>query len=180
MPTRNPNGLTILKYGTGYRNKFFRFRKKHRMMEIRSAAKFATGNALIGLLIGIYITYTAIGKGYWIFIPVAVLSAFFTGLIFWKLIMRNSVKKVFWKLILTGLMTGIISHVISWVLLLIGTNICFWLTGDCAGSLNQSPVPLEDILSYALFLSAWSLLFFGWISVPASIFIAILVSRSGK
>jgi len=145
-----------------------------------NAIKFGTLNSIIGLILGIYIAYSAIGNGYWILAIGAPISAFTCGFYFWKLIFKKSTENRNGKLILIGLLTGTVSHYLCWILLNIGMNICYWTTGNCTGSLGDPPVQIWLMLIYGIVMTGGSLLFFGWITIPSSIGIGFLVDRINK
>lgn len=132
-------------------------------------------NAIIGFLIGAYVAFTAIGDGYYIFAIAAPLAFFLTGGLFWKLIVKKTFHIV--KILITGLLTGIISHYITFMVLSIGINICYWTTGDCTGPLGEAPPTIIDMITGAFTFSFFSLLFFGWITIPSSVFIGLILNR---
>ena len=142
-----------------------------------NAIKFGILNSIIGLILGIYIAYSAIGNGYWILAIGAPISAFTCGFYFWKLIFKNSTENRNGKLILIGLLTGTVSHYLCWILLNIGMNICYWTTGNCTGSLGDAPAQIWEMLIYGIATTGASLLFYGWITIPSSIGIGFLVDR---
>jgi hypothetical protein len=121
--------------------------------------KYGIINAVLGLIVGIFLSLTAIGDGYYVFAVVAPISAFLTGGLFWKILVKNNASKI--KVIFTGLLTGIISHYITFVLLGIGANICYWSTGNCTDSFGDPPASIFLSLAGAFLLSFFSLLFFG-------------------
>ena len=145
-----------------------------------NAIKFGILNSIIGLILGIYIAYSAIGNGYWILAIGAPISAFVCGFYFWKLIFKQSTKNRNGKLILIGLLTGTISHYLCWILLNIGMNICYWTTGNCTGSLGEPPAKIWEMLIYGIAMTGASLLFYGWITIPSSIGIGFLIYKINK
>ncbi|MEM9680965.1 MAG: hypothetical protein AAF901_11640 [Bacteroidota bacterium] len=145
-----------------------------------NAIKFGILNAIIGLILGIYIAYSAIGDGYWMLTIGAPTSAFICGFYFWKLMFKKSTENKSGKLVLIGLLTGTVSHYLCWILLNIGMNICYWTTGKCTSSLGEPPAQIWEILIFGIGITGWSLLFYGWITIPSSIGIGFLVSRTKK
>ena len=91
---------------------------------MRTWIKYGLSNAFLGLIIGIYIAITSIGDGYYAFGIAAPIAAFFTGGITWKLIMKNHFDNS--KIYTTGIITGTVSHYITFILISIGMNICYW------------------------------------------------------
>ncbi len=80
---------------------------------------------MVGLAVGLYIAVTAIGDGYHVFPIAAPLAAFIVGGILWNRIVKDEFDTT--KIVITGLLTGTISHYITFVLLSIGMNICIGL-----------------------------------------------------
>lgn len=137
--------------------------------------KYGLLNALIGLLIGILVALKAIGSGYYIFIIAAPISAFLVGGFFWKFIIHEKKQSVTGRIILTGFLTGTVSHYFTFVITSIILNISYWTTGSYLGSLGEKPASIFDMLTGAFAFSFFSLLFFGWITVPVSILTGFLI-----
>ncbi|MFD0975355.1 hypothetical protein, partial [Salinimicrobium gaetbulicola] len=76
--------------------------------------KYGIFNALVGLLIGAYTAITAIGDGYFVVGIAAPLAFFLTGRLLWKFIVKKKYDVV--KIIITGLLTGVISHYLTFVI----------------------------------------------------------------
>lgn len=144
---------------------------------MKKAIKYGFLNSIIGLVIGVCIAYFAIGNEYWILVFGVPISAFICGYFFWKLIFKNSTENVNFKIIIIGLLTGTISHYLCWIMLNIVMNICYLLTGDCTDSFGNPPVQIWEMLLLGIGMSAWSLLFVGWITIPFSIGIGFLVNK---
>ena len=144
------------------------------------ATKFALLNSMIGFLIGIYIAFTASGNGYWIFIIGAPVSAFVCGFYFWRLIAKTQTDITSGKIIISGLLTGSVSHYLCWVLLNVGMNICYWITGNCTGSLGSPPANILQGLMYGFVYTGMSLVLFGWITIPMSVGIGFLMKKINK
>ena len=145
-----------------------------------NAIKFGILNSIIGLILGIYIAYSAIGNGYGILAIGAPISAFVCGIYFWNLIFKKSTENRNGKLILIGFLTGTVSHYLCWILLNIGMNICYWTTGNCTSSLGEPPAEIWQMLIFGIGTTGWSLLFYGWITIPSSIGIGFIIDRINK
>lgn len=137
--------------------------------------KYGLINAALGLAIGIYITIAAIGDDYYSFGLAAPLAAFFTASLMWMLIMKKTVSGI--RVFFTGLLTGTVSHYIAFIFLSIGMNICYLTTGGCTGSLNEPSASIIDMITDGYGLTFFSLLIFGWITVPYSIIAGFLLLR---
>ena len=143
---------------------------------MRTWIKYGLSNAFLGLIIGIYIAVIFIGDGYNAFIIASPIAAFFTGGIAWKRIMKDHLNPT--KIYITGIVTGTVSHYITFILISIGMNICYWTTGNCTGSLGDPPASIAVMLPGAFVFSFFSLLFFIWITVPYSILIGFIFKRN--
>ena len=137
--------------------------------------KYSLLNSASGLLVGILVLGLATGDGYFMFPIAAAVAAFFTGGIFWRLINGNSKELKTGRVILTGILTGSVSHYICWILLSIAMNICYYTTGDCEDSLGAGPAPVSTMLAGGLVLSFFSLLLFGWLTVLVSTAIGFIL-----
>src|SRR5690606_10621477 len=116
-----------------------------------------------------------IGNGYFVFGIAAPIAAFLTGGLIWKLVVKDKFDGI--KILVTGLLTGTVSHYLTFILLSIGMNICYWITGNCTGSLGDPPASILTILTGAFGLSFFSLMFFGWITAPSSVLIGLILKR---
>lgn len=88
----------------------------------------------------------------------APLTAFFCGLVCWGIFIARGHKAGFWRGVWVGALVALLSHPLVWY----GSILYFYLTGE-PRTLN----PLEGLLAslvYALF----SLVFVGWLTVPAA------------
>ena len=143
--------------------------------------KYSLLNFAMGLLVGLLVWSTAIGDGYFIFPIGASIAAFVAGGLFWKIFNSNSKKLKTENIVLTGILTGSISHYFCFILLSIGMNICYLTTGKCIGSFGDPPTSVSSMLTGALAYSFFSLLFYGWLTIPVSIVIGLfLKNRQAK
>jgi type III secretory pathway component EscS len=145
---------------------------------LKTWIKYGIVNAIIGLIVGIFIAITTIGEGYYVFAIAAPLAAFIVGGLFWNMIAKNEYNST--KIIITGLLTGSVSHYVTFVLLSIGMNICYWTTGECTGSLGEPPVSILSALRDSFVFSFFSLLFFGWITIPYAIAVGFIIMKINK
>ena len=90
-------------------------------------------------------------------------AAFLTGGICWSLLMRGDSGTG--RSVITGLLTGTVSHYIAFLFMLM------------PGLWGNEALNIGDLLIGGLGLTFFSLLFFGWITVPFSIIAARLLSR---
>lgn len=88
------------------------------------------------------------------------ISAFLAAVLFWALLADNPVSKT--RVVLIGLFTGVLSHPICWLI---------W--GAFMGKDNQ----YASIFTAAIFLSFFSLILLGWLTVGISIVIGLLMRK---
>jgi len=136
---------------------------------------FAFAYALVGLGMGIFVTVTAIGD-YRFFFLYSTLAAFITAYVLWKLIMEKRTHAFKRFALLTGGLSGILSHYVCWYFLYVSANVCYWSVGGCTDSLGEAPANLVVALLGAFALSFWSLLLFGWVTIIAGIVIAMVMA----
>ena len=136
--------------------------------------------APIGVVIGLFIGLDAIGSGYEFFAVYAGAAAFLTPTLLWRLIVARTEAYTILRGALTGAISGVLSHFVTWYLFILSSNVCYWAFGGCKDSLGEGPMnPLEG-LAGAAGLSFFSLLFFGWITVPIGAILGGLLARSQR
>ncbi|SHN65284.1 hypothetical protein [Desulfovibrio litoralis] len=128
--------------------------------------------AFIGLLVGIQLTITAIGDGYYRFIFFAPIAGFLSGTLFWYLIIMRKNSNNYALAIIVGVLTGTVSHWLCWSIFLVVGYIEALLSGSESHDSLISPLfaPLAAF-SYSLF----SLLFYGLYTVIGGIILALLL-----
>lgn len=139
---------------------------------------YGLANAVIGLVIGTYIAITALGDSYFVFAIAAPIAAFLTGGLIWKLIVKEHLTRI--RILIAGVLTGTISHYITFVLLGITMNICYWTTGACTGSLGDPPASILLMVGGAFAFSFFSLMFFGWLTAPTSVAIGMILRQINR
>ncbi|MDO8520429.1 MAG: hypothetical protein Q7T11_09770 [Deltaproteobacteria bacterium] len=119
----------------------------------------------VGIGMGFFVWKTAIGKGYEVMPILAGTSSFLVGSSLWYLLVVRkpaiTVKRGFF----TGLLITLVSHYFTFYLYILSANISYWILGNRGGSFEPPGDPLNGIWG-ALGLTLWSLLFFGWLTVP--------------
>lgn len=142
---------------------------------IKRWSRFALYNAAMGLIVGILIAATAKADDHWLFIAVAPVAAFITGGLLWRLFIGEQRPVTVPRVLLTGLLTGTVSHYIAWLLLSVALNLTYWTFGIGGGSLNDPPAGVWEMLPGGFLYSFFSLLFYGWLTVPGAIVCGMLV-----
>ena len=121
----------------------------------------------IGILIGIYISISAIGSGYDWFPFYAGLASFLTPLGFWIILIETHRTYRISLGIAVGILSGIISHYVCWYLWIISANVQHLFFDSFHSSLGDPPMNLIEGFTGSLGLTYFSLLFFGWLTIPA-------------
>lgn len=127
--------------------------------------------AFFGLVIA-SITFIVLGKDNSMFFISAPLAAYLTGIIVWRLLVKQSYSWI--RMISAGFISGVISHYPCWLFTAIGFSICYYLTGGCTDSFGNPPSPVTEQFSGSFYLSFFSLWFAGWLTIPAGIISAVI------
>jgi hypothetical protein len=135
---------------------------KNMAAPVKRSLIFGVLCSLVGILIAILIFPDAQGEGFqWFFIP-AGLSAFLCGAALWRVLPERIPRhRLVWAT-LAGALSGLVSHYFTWYLVMLGANLCYWLTGGCTSSLGEPPVNLLEAVWGAAVFTFYSLLFVGW------------------
>jgi hypothetical protein len=136
----------------------------------------------VGFGSGAFVAYRAIGEGYR-FLPLyAGVSALITCSVLWWLIIERPCRRSVAAGIVVGALGGLLSHPVCWYVQILAANIGYWVLrlGAYSSSLDEPPVdPLNGLWS-AFVLSLWSLLFFGWVTIPSGGIIGGVFARLVK
>ena len=144
---------------------------------MKLTTQFGFCNAFGGLVIGTYLAWSAIDEGYALFAVAAPLAAFLAAVLFWGLLIGERDPIPTGRLVITGLLTGTFSHYLTFILLSMVMNLCYWITGGCTGSLGDPPASVMSMLIGAWAFVLFSLLIFGWITAPLSVLIGFLLRK---
>jgi hypothetical protein len=145
-------------------------------VQARTTLLMGTLCGVAGLLIGLWVSLTATGEGYELFAVYAFMAAFIVASSLWWLILARRRTYSLGRGAVAGALAGLLSHYVCWYLLILGSNVCYWVWGGCRSSLGEPPIdPLNALWAAAVF-SAGSLLFFGWLTVPIGALIGSLVA----
>jgi hypothetical protein len=125
---------------------------------------------LVGLAVGGYVAYTAIGEGYETFPLHAGAAALVTSALLWWLIMERPQRHSVVSGVLVGAFSGLLAHHVCWYFQLIEFNVGYWIFHNAAkyaSSLGEQPIDLLTGILAAWMFTFWSWLFYGWMTVPA-------------
>lgn len=145
-----------------------------KQMDIKRS-KFALYNALLGLLIGLFVTYTAIGDGYEVLIIAIPVSFFLINALCEKYIIKDWTKASGIRVLVAISFSTVLSHYFTFILLIIGANLCYWITNSCTSSMGEAPAAIIDGILYGWGPTLFSLIFFGWITMPFSIVLGFIL-----
>jgi hypothetical protein len=132
----------------------------------------------IGLATAVLIVSTAAGDGYGVFLLAAPIAAFATAALFWWWLLDRPAIHSRTRGAIAGALAGAVAHYACWLLLLLGASACHAVTGACADSFGDGPIGPLDALWAAALYSLFSLLFYGWLTVPAGALVGALVAHS--
>lgn len=122
--------------------------------------------ALVGIAVGLRVWQTAIGKGYHEMPILGGIASFLVGSFLWWRLVARRVAITVKRGLLTGLLIVPLSHYLVWYLSFLTGNFSYWILGQKVGSLDEPPIdPLNGIWA-AIPLALWSLLFYGWLTLP--------------
>lgn len=125
---------------------------------------FASCNALVGLIVGVWIAWNATGEGWKIFPLFSTLGAFLVSLLVHYLFTIKLEKNL--HFILLGSIVVFFSHYMTFYIQFIYANFSNSL-GTFQSSLGEPPAGLLDALWVSLLFSFFSFYLVGWLTFPA-------------
>lgn len=148
---------------------------------LNDSVKYGILNSLVGIAIGLHTTTW--NGSYYLFIYILPISFFITSVLFWKLFVDGRILKVESKrnkVVFTGFLTGFISHPVSFLVLYIIGNIAYLLPFIDNYNIIDSPFNLIDMLTSSFILSIFSIIMYGWITIPSAMVLGILLDKFSK
>lgn len=130
--------------------------------------KYSLINTLLGTCIAIYICCNSTDSAKFQLLISNCLSAFIVSGVSWKLLVKESDFISLNSTVKLGLLVGIFSHYISFVIWGLFRIICYWTTGNCTDSFGESP-DLVGAFVTSIPASIGTLILYGWITIPAAI-----------
>ncbi len=136
----------------------------------------------VGLGLGAFAAYQAIGDGYRFFSLYAGVAALITCSVLWWLIIERPCRRSVAAGIVAGALAGLLSHPVCWYLQILAANIGDRVlrAGAYSSSLAEAPVDPLNGLWAAFVLSLWSWLFFGWVTIASGGIIGGVFARLVK
>lgn len=122
--------------------------------------------SLIGLIVGIWITYMTDNKDYNYFYIYSTISGFITAKLITKYIIEKKNKYNDMNYIIVGILTGLFSHWLCWYIITLELNFRYWILDEYFFS--QPIDPLLGIFGVFVFCF-WSWFFVGWATVLGGI-----------
>ena len=104
--------------------------------------------APVGLVIGFFVASEASDGVYRCFSFYAALAAFLMSAFLWWLMIQRSNKPSSGRAVAVGILSGLLSHWLCWFLILLWSNVDFWLLNGAGSSLGEAPMdPLPENMS---------------------------------
>lgn len=122
--------------------------------------------SLIGIIIGVFISHTAVSKDYEYFYFYSGIAGFITAWISAFLIIERTKQDSDFRLIITSIIVGLLSHWLCWYLVGIELNIRYHIFKEY---FFEPPMNLFVSVIGVFAFCLWSWLFFGWVTVLGSI-----------
>lgn len=129
-------------------------------------------SAAVGAIVGFTVLAAATGDGYGWFVAGAPVGAFLAGFTLWWLLVARGA--------LVGALAGAVGHYCTWYVLFLSAAVCHAVTGGCTGSLGEPPVGPFAAIGAAAIYSVFSLLFFGWLTIPVGAVLGGLLARTQR
>lgn len=139
----------------------------YRLMFLTGSTTMGILCAAVGALTALLVVSSATGAGYEWFLVAAPAAAFVTGTLLWWLCMVRKHRFGTVRGVLTGAIAGVIGHYVCWYFIFAAFFACNVITGGCTDSLGQAPINLFYAIPAAAVYSVFSLIFYGWLTVPA-------------
>ena len=76
-----------------------------------------------------------------------------------------------------GFLTGFISHPLSFLIQDIVANIVYWLPFIDSSDLIEQPIKLADTLKGMVVFPVFSLIMYGWITIPSAMIFGYLIEK---
>lgn len=132
--------------------------------------------ATVGAAVGGLVARDAVGEGYALFPLWAAAGGFGAGFGCWLWLVARRAQPRRGRGILAGALAGLLGHWCCWYLAIAWARLGYLVHGGNLGSLGEPPMPLFVGLAGAAIFSFWSLLIFGWLTIPGGALLGLLLS----
>ncbi len=134
-------------------------------------------NTPVGMVVGVWVERTSLGD--YSQLPIAAPIAAWLGgsLTWWFYCERNKKTRTQTRAAIAGTVGAILAHPLCWYLLILISNFGYWVLGQQQGSLNTPPVDPFLAIPTSLMLGFFSLIFYGWVTVPLGMIAGIYIHR---
>ena len=132
-------------------------------------------STLVGLGIGLFVS-----KGetdYKFFYIYSSIAAFSTSALLWYFFVYTKTEASFLRGAVVNGASGLLAHYVCWYLWIAFVSIEYYITGKPVSSLGEPPMGLLHGIWGAATFSFFSLLMFGWLTVPIGAFIGWLATK---
>jgi len=136
---------------------------KHMLLRLLPMGGVATSG---GVLIGVLVSREATGRGWEVLPVVGGVGGLMTGAFFWWLLIVRGAQYTIRRGIVAGVLTGVVGHYVVGYVLLLAAFLSYRLTDRPVSSLGEQPVDPVFGFVGAAGLALWSLVLFGWLTVP--------------
>ncbi len=147
----------------------------------QAAVCFTPIGVLCGLFVLSFSSADTRGEGWTAFPLYAGAAAFLTTLVVWWLYLARPGKPGVLGGAVAGLISGLVAHPVTWYVMICCNWAWILLSGGTGSSAGDDTLnPISGLLG-ALVLSLWSVIFMGWITIPAGALVgAVLGGWQGK
>ena len=118
------------------------------------------------LALAVSVAAAWIGHSPWLLVA-APAAAFITAWATWTLFISRTGNGGLVRGAGVGALASLVAHWATWYLVFVGMNVCYFTVGECVSSSGEAPADLIIALAGAAGFSLWSLMFFGWLTLPA-------------
>ena len=136
--------------------------------------------AIAGGLVGGFLALGATGQGFAAFALAGPAAGLLAGTAIWHWLVTRRGRFGLWRGALAGISIVIAGHCLTWYLVMLGSGICYALTGGCVDSLGQGPIDPLNALWAAVAMGLLSLIVTGWATLPVGIVIGCLLARAQR
>ncbi|EJO78728.1 hypothetical protein LEP1GSC020_2118 [Leptospira interrogans serovar Grippotyphosa str. 2006006986] len=131
--------------------------------------------SIIGLIVGIIITLTATGD-YKTFPIFSALAGFSASYVIWKFFVEKNQNYGVTRGIFLGIVIAIISHHLTFYYFILFANIEYWIL-NIRNPDNMPPLNPFSGLFVVSIGTLWSLIFYGWITLPIGAFVGWVFTK---